>query len=238
VLRCCVPTVYAALMFVAATGCAQRRTEVRVHQPMDFPHQTHVTYFSSGKHRAEKIQMHLEMFGSDQAPAELAEGRCVECHDDLAERAACAGCHVPFQNAALRNAKEVRRCVGCHRGAWGGSIATIPSLATCRACHEGGVQQARDNDNGPHITLVRAGDTPRGPLVADIPWIQINTMPRNVYFSHAAHVRYQSMACTSCHQDVRALKSPPSVVRVFSMSECLACHAQKGASTDCLTCHK
>jgi hypothetical protein len=237
VLRRCLTIACTALMFVATAGCGERRTEVRVRQPMDFPHQVHVTYFSSGRHRTEKIRMHLEMFGSDQAPAELSEGRCVECHDDLAERAACAGCHVPFQNAALRNAKEVRRCVGCHRGAWGGSAATIPSLATCRACHEDGVQ-ARADGNGPHITLVRAGDTPRGPLVTDIPWIQINTMPSNVYFSHTAHVRFASMACTSCHQDVRGLTSPPSMVRVFSMSDCLGCHEEKGASTGCLTCHK
>lgn len=239
-LRCltsaCVALI--VLMFVAAAGCAERRTEVRVHQPMNFPHQAHLNYFSSGKHRTEKIRMHLEMFGADEPPAELSEGRCVECHDDLAERAPCAGCHVAFQNAALRNAKEVRKCVACHRGAWGGSAATIPSVATCLACHEGGVQQTRGEDNEPRITLVRAGDTPRAPLPEDIPWIQINTMPGNVYFSHTAHVRFASIACTSCHQDVRELVSPPTIVRVFSMTECLTCHVKNGASTACLTCHK
>ena len=227
------------LGLVAAAGCAERRAEVLVRQPMDFPHQAHVTYFSSGKHRAEKIRMHLQIFGADEPPAELSEGRCVECHDDLPERTACAGCHVPFQNAALRNAKEVRKCVGCHRGAWGGSAATIPSLATCRACHEAGVQQARGRSNDdPQIALVRAGSTPSEPVVADIPWIQINTLPGNVYFSHTAHVRFASMACTSCHQDVRGLTSPPTIVRVFSMTECLTCHVKNGASTECLSCHK
>jgi hypothetical protein len=228
-----------ALMVIAAAGCTGREAEVRVLQPMEFPHQPHLAYFSSGEHRAEKIKMHLEIFGGDEPPAELSEGRCVECHDDLAERLACAGCHVPFQNAELRNASEVRRCVACHRGAWSASAATIPSVATCQLCHEGGVQVARrDDENALGLTLVRAHNTEHASLDQDIPWIQINTMPDNVYFSHTAHVRFGSMACTSCHQDVRDLQSPPSIVRVYSMTECLTCHVQKGVSTDCLTCHK
>jgi uncharacterized protein with PIN domain len=227
-----------ALMFVVTGGCGERRTDVRVHQPMEFSHQAHLRYFASGTHKTEKIRMHLEIFGADEPPAELSEGRCVECHDDLAERVACAGCHVPFQNAALRSATGVRTCVACHRGAWSGSAATIPSVATCRACHEGGVQHTRGPDNEPRITLVRAGTPPGESLLEDIPWIQINTMPSNVYFSHTAHVRFASMACTSCHQDVRELTSPPTIVRVFSMTECMTCHTETGARTDCLSCHK
>jgi len=225
------------LALVAAAGCADERADVQVQQPMNFPHETHLTYFSSGKHRTEKIQMHLDIFGAGEPPAELSQGRCVECHDDLAERVACAGCHVPFQNAALRSAKEVRPCVGCHRGAWGGSAATIPSLRTCLACHESGVQQARGENGEARISLARAG-VAAGESIEDIPWIQINTMPGNVYFSHTAHVRFASMACTSCHQDVRELRTPPTIVRVFSMTECLSCHRARGASTDCLSCHR
>ncbi len=234
----CLTCACVALMFVAAAGCTERQMEVRVLQPMEFPHQPHVAYFSSGQHRSEKIQMHLEIFGGGEPPAELSEGRCVECHDDLPERVACAGCHVPFQNPTLRNATEVRRCVACHRGAWGAAAATIPSVATCRLCHEGGVQLARRDDKEPRLALVRAHSTEHESLAQDIPWIQINTMPANVYFSHTAHVRFASMACTSCHQDVRDLQAPPSMVRVFSMTECMTCHVEKGASIDCLTCHK
>lgn len=226
-----------SLLFVAA-GCAGPPIEVPVQQPIDFPHGKHLTYFASGQHRTERIAMHLAIFGAGEPPPqELVEGRCVECHDDLAERTACAGCHVPFQNAALRSQQDVRRCVACHRGAWGASAATIPSATVCLACHEAGVRLARAGDNRPRIVLVNASDTPVEPL-EDVPWVRINTMPANVYFSHTAHVRYASMACTECHQDVTALRSPSSRVRVFTMSECLTCHARKGASTDCLTCHK
>jgi menaquinone reductase, multiheme cytochrome c subunit len=225
-------------VLLAAGGCSERRIEVAVQQPMAFPHQAHLTYFASGQHRAEKIRMHLKIFDLAEPPQELAEGRCVECHDDLAERKACAGCHVPFQNAALRHQTELRRCVGCHRGAWTTPAATIPSAAVCVSCHEIGARAARSGDNtGARVVLVRAGE-PASTPVEDIPWMRINTLPPNVYFSHTAHVRFAAMSCTTCHQDVRPLRSPPTMVRVFAMSECLACHAQKGASTDCLTCHK
>lgn len=222
---------------LVAGGCARRQIEVAVQQPIDFPHRTHLSYFSSGRHRSEKIKMHLDIFAMSEPPQELAEGRCVECHDDLAERTACAGCHVPFQNAALRGQKEIRPCVGCHRGVWATSDATIPSATMCLTCHERGARLARSGESAMRLVLVRAGEPP-APHVDDIPWVRINTLPPNVYFSHTAHVQFASMSCTTCHQDVRMLTSPPSMVRVFSMSQCLECHAARGASTDCLTCHK
>ena len=227
----------ACVVILAAAGCSRSSIDVPVQQPIAFSHQSHLAYFSSGQHRTEKIKMHLDMFGTDQPPPELAEGRCVECHDDLAERKPCAGCHVQFQNAALRGQQDVRRCVACHRGAWGGSEATIPSAATCLSCHEAGMQLAR-GDDGPRLRLVRDGEAPSRPAAVDVPWIRINTLPANVYFSHSAHVRSAQMPCSTCHQDMSVLASPPTLVRVFSMTECLACHAERGASTDCLTCHK
>jgi hypothetical protein len=224
---------------LVAGGCTDRLVDVQVNQPIEFPHQSHLTYFSSGQHRTEKIRMHLDIFDQKEPPAELAEGRCVECHDDLAERAACASCHVPFQNAALRSRREVRPCVGCHRGAWGAAAATIPSAETCLACHEAGVRLAQSGAKGPSFKLVRTGSAPvANAAVEDVPWVRINTLAPNVYFSHTPHVRYASMACTQCHQDVRTLASPPTSVRVFAMSDCLNCHVTQGASTDCLTCHK
>ena len=225
-------------LLLAAGACADS-VEVAVRQPIEFPHQAHLTYFSSGQHRAERIRMHLDIFGGDEAPQELAEGRCVACHDDLPQRTACAGCHVPFQNAALRSQKNVRPCVGCHRGAWGAAAATIPSATSCLTCHEAGLRLVQGAAQGPRIALVRAGDSlAKGEAVTDVPWVRINTMPPNVYFSHTAHVRFAAIPCVRCHQDVSGMLSPPTSVRVFSMSDCLNCHVQNGASTDCLTCHK
>lgn len=223
---------------IAAAGCAERPVQVPVRQPIGFPHDAHLAYFSSGQHRREKIQMHLTAIGQDSAPEELAEGKCAECHDDLAEKTACAGCHVLFQDSSLRENKPLRRCVACHRGAWSGSVARIAGTDTCISCHAADTPVRLAGETRPALTLASARDvgldTSRD---AHLPWIQINTVPPNVYFSHRAHVR-RSVACTTCHEDVSALSTPPTSVRVFSMTRCLRCHAENGASTDCLTCHK
>lgn len=223
---------------LAAAGCAERPVQVPVQQPIVFPHDTHLAYFSSGQHRREKIQMHLAAIGQDSAPEELAGGKCAECHDDLAEKTACAGCHVLFQDASLRENKALRRCVACHRGAWSGNVARIAGTETCIACHavESPVRLAGEKQ--PALTLASARDVGLDPSrPEDLSWVQINTVPSNVYFSHRAHVR-RSVACTQCHEDVSVLSSPPTSVRMFSMTRCLRCHAENGASTDCLTCHK
>ena len=175
--------------------------------------------------------MHLKIFDATEAPPELAEGRCTECHDDLAQRTACAGCHVLFQDATLRNRTDVRRCIGCHRGAWTGSNATLPSAAVCASCH------------GPDSKIEIAGAAEKQ-LRADlgraeaVRWVKINAVAPDVYFSHPAHVRYQSMTCTTCHADVKDLTAPPTTARVFAMNNCLNCHVNNGAAVTCLTCHK
>lgn len=210
-------------------GCGDPPVEVSAVQPIEFPHRTHLEYFASGRHREERIQMHLDMFGLTEPPPELAEGRCIECHDDLSERTACAGCHVLFQNATLRSRTDIRRCAACHRGVWTGSAATIPSAAVCASCHGPGSRPEDPAERRLTAELTRAGD---------VPWVQINTVAPNVYFSHAAHVRYASMTCTDCHADVTDLATPPTTARVFAMTDCMACHVKQQANTDCLTCHK
>lgn len=220
-------------LIIPLSGCSGRTVEVSVQQPIAFPHRTHLDYFTSGRHRQERIQMHLQIFGMTEPPPELAEGRCVECHaEDLAEKTACAGCHVLFQDATLRSRKDVRDCIGCHRGAWNGSRATIPSAAVCVSCH--------GDSKYDTFTDAAAEQKLRADLARteDVPWVQINTVAQNVYFSHPAHVRFNKMTCTTCHADVRGLVAPPTTARVFAMSDCLTCHAENQASNTCLTCHK
>ncbi len=226
--RCMLPAALGLLM--AVSGCVDRPLVVTASQPIVFPHQRHLAYFSSGQHRQEKIQMHVNLLGLEEIPAELAEGKCTECHDDLPARTACAGCHVLFQDAALRTRKDVRRCVACHRGGWVGSVATLPSTTVCTTCHSGEMRAGADGDES-RLRVELARDE-------DVQWTQINTVAPHVYFSHAAHVRFASMTCTTCHQDVSALAEPPTSVRVASMSACVRCHRENGAKADCLTCHK
>jgi hypothetical protein len=228
-------------VLMAAAACTDSPVEVSVRQPIDFPHETHLTYFSSGLHRAERIRMHLEIFGTDEIPDELAEGRCVACHDDLPERTACAGCHVPFQNPALRTQTEARRCVACHRGAWSRAEASIPGVTACLECHRPEVSEVhlvRAAYTGASVALARAGAPRVDEAATEVPWVRLTTMPPNVYFSHTAHVRFAGLPCVRCHEDVSGLMSPPTRVRVLSMSDCLKCHVESNARTDCLACHK
>jgi hypothetical protein len=224
-------------LFLAVSGCTQPAIEVAVRQPMDFPHATHLTYFASGTHREEGIKKHLDAYDGNDLPPELSAGRCAECHEDD-ELLACGTCHTRFKNPALWSQKDIRKCVACHRGAWGAASATIPSAAGCLPCHEGGVRLVHAGEQGARMVLISEGAPGVDRPVDDVPWVRLNRLPLNVYFSHTAHVRYASMPCAQCHQDVTTLKSPPTLVRVFTMSRCLSCHAEKGASTDCLTCHK
>lgn len=219
----------AVLAACVLAGCEEGREEVLVEQPIAFAHKTHLEYFSSGKHRAEKIQMHLELLEEKEPPSELAEGRCVECHDDLAEKKQCAGCHLLFQDATLRARKDVRACIACHRKAWSGGIASIPSANVCSACH---AEKARTNspEEKKLRELLAAG--------RDIPWVQLHRTAPNVEFSHVAHVRFGKYACTRCHEDLAGKTAPPTSVTVFTMSNCLECHQENHANQDCLACHR
>jgi hypothetical protein len=221
------------------SGCDEPAAR-QARQPIEFAHDRHIGYFASGQHREEKIAMHLRILDLAQPPEELAQGRCAECHQDLAQRTACASCHLLFQDEALRENKGLRRCVACHRGAWSGSAATLPTAAICVACHAEGLGALAARPYGPRVRLARAGPDAAadGGGEAEPRWVQVGSVPANVYFSHTAHVRFAAVSCGRCHEDVSGLSAPPTSVRSMSMSECLRCHAERGASTDCLTCHK
>jgi hypothetical protein len=220
-------------LVIPCGGCSGPTVEVSAQQPIAFPHRAHLEYFTSGRHRQERIELHLTILGLTEAPPELAEGRCVDCHGEaLAEKTACAGCHTLFQDATLRIRQDVRDCIGCHRGAWNGSRATIPSTTVCVTCHADSTVDT--------FTDATAEQELRADLARteDVPWVQINTVPDHVYFSHPAHVRFNKMTCTTCHADVRKLVAPPTTASVFAMPDCLKCHAEHQASNACLTCHK
>ena len=101
-----------------------------------------------------------------------------------------------------------------------------PRPEICRACH------ADTIPGGPQLQRVRYE------LPAPARTARVSTLPADVYFSHRAHVRFGDVMCTKCHES-KAEGAPPSpVVRFMPMIECLGCHRDNGASTDCLTCHR
>lgn len=227
-LRVLVATLATLVMplVVASAGCVKARADTVVHSSNGFPHARHVEYFASGRHRQEKIAMHVTLFGGGEAPEPITSGRCVECHDDLAAKP-CGVCHVLFQNAGLRERTQVRPCVACHAATWSGRGSAAARPETCVACHVDGAQPGGPTLERVRFELPQAARSPRP-----------TTLPPNVYFSHRAHVRFGNVACTTCHERGNAAAEPSPAVRFMPMTECLRCHRDNGASTDCLTCHR
>jgi menaquinone reductase, multiheme cytochrome c subunit len=212
---------------LATAGCAAQAGHPPADQSSWFPHAPHLHYFASGQHRSENVLMHAAIFGDD-VPEPVAAGRCGECHDDLASRTACATCHVMFQNAAARERTEGRACIACHRGTWSGPGRATPTSDTCLACHDPERQPAFAVAPVVRVALVRSG----------VPEARVTGYPAHVYFSHSAHVRFAEMPCGTCHEAPGAAVDRVPSRQLMTMTACLRCHQDNGASTDCLACHK
>jgi c(7)-type cytochrome triheme protein len=103
-------------------------------------------------------------------------------------------------------------------------------VAVCLLCH------AETEDEHSVDATIRAYADELG----GIPWVQVNRVPGHVYFSHEAHVTYAKMECDTCHGDVAALTAPPTESRIdaLTMARCMKCHDERGATNDCMACHK
>lgn len=127
---------------------------------------------------------------------------------------------------------EPLACTACHPGAERGSHAGLPALATCLRCH----MKPQGDPPSDDERRVRAAAAEGGPFR----WIQVTRNAGHVHFSHGAHVTVAGMACADCHGDVAAWRAPPTRPNedLRSMSRCLECHRDRGAPTDCETCHR
>lgn len=144
------------------------------------------------------------------------------------------------------HAKQGIACDDCHSKADEGPYATLPSLKQCLLCHAEEEDGAAAADPPPDpaaaarlrelASALRAYDE----AGAGIPWLTVNRVAGHVYFSHVAHVRFAKMECAECHGDMAVASRPPprSQVEHLTMARCMECHAERGASNDCLACHK
>jgi hypothetical protein len=78
-----------------------------------------------------------------------------------------------------------------------------------------------------------------------INWERVHRLPDHVRFLHDAHVsalaRLQNVepaaTCANCHGDVKNM-GQVTQVRLLNMGDCLSCHRQNNAPTECVVCHK
>lgn len=118
------------------------------------------------------------------------------------------------------------QCTVCHTTVERSISASAPSVSKCMECHKGVA-----TDKPEVIKLTQYWDNKQL-----IEWEQVYSVPDHVYFSHKRHIK-AGVDCSSCHGELAA---QPIVRKVTSLSMgfCLDCHQAKGASRDCITCHK
>ena len=148
----------------------------------------------------------------------------------------------PDQPIAFPHDKHVDEvgldCTFCHRNVTKEAAATIPAVGLCATCHQ--VVDGRTESAQLEIQKIRnAIEQDRA-----VDWVRVHRVPDFVNFVHEAHIRFFTQkdrvdakaVCSTCHGDVTAT---PKVQqnRSLKMGDCVDCHKDNGAPTDCTTCH-
>jgi hypothetical protein len=132
---------------------------------------------------------------------------------------------IPFSHKLHAGDKQIP-CQYCHAAARRSITAGIPPLNTCMGCHR---FVATESDNIQYVIGKSKNNEP-------IEWIKVHDLPDFVRFSHQIHVKSAQLTCQECHGAVETMEVVEQVAPL-QMGWCLDCHRQKGASTECLTCH-
>ncbi len=144
-------------------------------------------------------------------------------------------------------------CEDCHAFDESGRFRGIPSVEICAPCHE---EPLGDSDD--EMRLVEEYIA----LGREIPWLVYSRQPDNAHFPHAQHIVGAELPCERCHgphgktESLRPLQRNrisgysrdiwgPSISGIatkpwegMKMSDCSACHRERGVVESCLDCHK
>lgn len=125
-------------------------------------------------------------------------------------------------------------CTFCHRNVTTEAAASVPAVGLCMSCHK------VIGDGLPEVEKLRDYHEAGRP----IDWVRVHRVPDHVHFVHESHVKYfaerdgiaASETCVLCHQDVGSMTKVRQV-RSLKMGDCVDCHREYEAPTDCTTCH-
>ncbi len=138
----------------------------------------------------------------------------------------CTFCHRFATDQALVNASGVTTPVkGSFTGETGGG-AYLPALQQCMYCHK-----VIPTTNRPELQRLVAAFNTGTP----IEWKHVYQMPDHVHFTHSVHIN-AGFQCSTCHGDVSKMTTATRA-RDLRMGDCIECHQQNGARTDCAVCH-
>lgn len=144
-------------------------------------------------------------------------------------------------------------CTFCHRNVDQGAAATIPSVQQCMFCHSQ-VKGTSDRATA-EIAKLQAKAQAGEP----IDWARVHRLPDHVQFVHDVHIRFlmanpdnivnattltrlpdgtvsAAQTCSTCHGQVATMHKVKQV-RALKMGDCVDCHRQYNAPTDCVICH-
>lgn len=144
----------------------------------------------------------------------------------------------PTQPIAFPHTRHVQElgldCTFCHRNVTKGAAATIPPVGLCMTCHKVA------GEGLPEVEKLQAIYDSGKP----IDWVRVHRVPDHVHFNHQAHILFfsqrdniaPSQVCATCHGDVGGMVKVKQA-RYLKMADCVNCHRDNGAPTDCVTCH-
>jgi predicted CXXCH cytochrome family protein len=120
-------------------------------------------------------------------------------------------------------------CSFCHRYVETGAHAGLPDEQTCATCHLN--PQGTSEEAAKVTELLTAGKPIR--------FNKLFRLPPDVFYTHRRHVGIAKLECTNCHGAIAESERPPkrALVKV-DMDFCLDCHAERGQSEDCNSCHR
>src|SRR5581483_881368 len=129
-------------------------------------------------------------------------------------------------------------CTFCHRTTAIGATAGYPDVQQCMFCHQVIASTTASNAS---LTTAEAQDSLDKIRQAwqqqqPVNWERVHRIPDHVRFLHEAHIN-AGFQCSTCHGDVGSM-SQVVQVRPLNMGDCVGCHRDNGAPTECATCHK
>ena len=125
-------------------------------------------------------------------------------------------------------------CQFSHRTVSTEEAASVPAVAQCQFCHDfGKIDGSASNSPTAQTELAKLFDE-AGNAQA-INWVRVHRMPDHVQFVHAPHIQ-NGVSCATCHGDIGSMEVVEQV-RNLKMRDCVDCHRDNNAPTDCTTCH-
>ena len=140
-------------------------------------------------------------------------------------------------------------CTFCHRTVTTQASAGVPPVQLCAYCH-----QVIGKEDSKKLTTLRTHAGIIGDEASPIPWRRVHRLPDHVHFVHEPHIRYLTAnpdrvtnstsgvttgaagVCSTCHGDVASM-TEVAQVEELKMGQCVDCHKDNNAPSDCAACH-